>query len=386
MSLVIGAVIEDRVVLMGDTAITQHPWHHEPRGERSASWTDGVLKVYRLNDTTAFGFANIIEDVSQVFGELKKCIDARSLAVCAEQLQSRGKKFDLLIGEVGYPRIRIVSDGYTIESREAFVGNERAYCSFKERCDAWKESSTVQRQADALEASGPCDSFGRYSRMFDSFKSLLDEHLYPDVGGILVPLCAKNGVFEYMIHTVSYAPAQAIPSGQWTPLQLVGTPEEGCYTAELCCGVRNRNLVGVYVNQGRFGVIFPPHHDRISLAERISASDPAEWALATAKVLGEALTNCWLQDHHCMLAAERALQEERELDAIFLYELKDWKRVFSDRLELRDRYVSGYAAALYNARRPIDALTVLVEYISPSFSIGASKMLDKIYAALPRCL
>lgn len=361
MTLITGRVEGEKIYILGDTQLTFH------NQKKANPFVEGCLKQYLISDHLALGFAGVREHFEQVLPEFLNCQSGQEIVERALDAQSEGSNFDLLVGEVGYDKIRFVRDGVLSEREAGYIGDSEAFNAFQ---TAYHDFSEAHLQAEMgrvqfqiLKLPEPVTEGDIYSRLFSSLKKVIWDTNISGVGGLVVPLCTDDGRFQYLNYAdVTSDPLNIENFGDEPKSIEFGTAAGGGYSVEFSddtpYGGQGRN-VGLYFLQGGFGVVFPPNEQGLRNAELVRAKNPAFWVLNTGKKLGHAVASGYLTEDHCGIAGEELLQAERYQDALFCYELRKDSKTLKDRPVVYDRYLSGYATAMFNCGRAFEAVDIL---------------------------
>jgi hypothetical protein len=195
----------------------------------------------------------------------------------------------------------------------------------------------------------------------------------------------RNAVTMYQYDCI-YLNGYNITEFKDTPKAITfGTAEKGGYSVEFSddtpYGGQGRNI-GYYFLQGGFGVIFQARQSNLKVPQIIRAENPAYWVLETKKLLGHGLGSGYLSADHCGMAGEALLREGKAEDALFCYELRKDDRSLTDNPALQDRYISGYATAMFNCgdiNQRISAIRILEQFIEThSIASSCKNVLEKI--------
>src|SRR5579863_335907 len=258
MTLIVGRVVNGQVYMLGDTALTYYGF------ENANPTLEGCLKQYIVSDAIAIGFAGNQPHFEEDAGRLLACDTADEIVAIAMESQRAQKDYQLMVGEIGYPNLRIIKDGQVVEAPAGFVGDPAAFEVFqtvfhaREQCADSKEMNKATLQFLRLPEPLQGDL---YSHIFNSLRNVITDPLMKSVGGIVVPLCSDGGRFRY----VNYADVTSdrLNPEDFGPEPKViefGTDVGGGYAIDFEDDVpRNGNglNVGVYFLQGGFGVVFP---------------------------------------------------------------------------------------------------------------------------------
>ncbi len=385
MSLIVGRVFGGQIYLLSETELTA-----SVSKRKSHPVFAGWLKLYRLNDTLALAFAGNTEDFARVFPKLAAAHSASEIAAIAARAQRIGSDFDILIAQVGYPKLIKVRNGTVAESESAYIGDHSAFNEFQRRFHGDQRgpdlpTATATFGMTRIPEPVPAHA-DMYGKMFDAFASIVNDPKIKGVGGIIVPLCTHHGRFSYMEYTRVFTASLNLEfvSDDWEVIPF-GTAQDGGYAVELCQGGPSKpDELGFYVLQGRFGIIFPRRSDGIRCAEIIRNVDPADWGVRAYRELSCSFASCFLTPLASMHAGEQALTEERDHDAVVLFELRDWRGVFIENAMMHDRYIAGYATALFNSQQPLRALTVLNEWLGRNIAPSCANLLFRLLAEVSR--
>lgn len=124
MTLIIGRVVNEKIYIFGDTALTYNNFR------KANPFSEGCLKQYMVTDKLAIAFADDSQDFEDICQKLFSASNACELINIAINAQKSGKNFELLIGEVGYKNIRTVKEGIVNEAPSGYIGDKVGFESF----------------------------------------------------------------------------------------------------------------------------------------------------------------------------------------------------------------------------------------------------------------
>lgn len=362
MTLIIGRVKDGKVYMLGDTELTFH------NQKKANPFIEGCLKQYLIQDDLAISFAGVKEHFEQTLPRFLDCLNGNDVVKVAVDAQSSGLDFDLMIGEIGYEKIRFVKNGMASEAEAGYIGSHEAFDAFQRIYHETSLESQLQieigrAQIQILQLPEPLTDNEIYSRLFNSLKSVIWDTSIAGVGGMIIPLCTHNGKFQYMHYAdISSDPLNVEDFTDEPKAIEFGTAAEGGYSVEFCNdtphGGRGKNT-GFYFLQGGFGIIFPANVDGFRNAELVKAGNPAFWVLETNQRLGNGIGTGYLSIDHCGIAGEELLKSEKYQDALFCYEIVKDLKALNERPSVYDRYIAGYATAMFNCGKHQEAITML---------------------------
>jgi len=366
MTLIVGRVEKSMIYMLGDTEVTFDDQ------KKSNPIVEGYLKQYLINDNLAIGFANRVGPFEQILPKFLKCSNGNDIIEVALEAYSLSQDFDLIIGEIGYEKLRSLKDGEVTESEAGYIGCHDAFVEFQKKYHEipakdclLAEKGHVQLQM--LKIPEPVANSEVYQRLYNAFRNTILDSNVDGVGGIVIPLCTHNGKFRYMPYADVTSDLLSIKDFVDEPKQIkFETALGGGYSIEFCddtpyggCGKN----VGLYCLQGGFGITFLPTDSSFRKATVVKASNPAFWILETQKRLGNAIGSGYINPDHCGIAGESLLEIGEYQDALFCYEifedLKKLEEILEGRPAVIDRYIAGYATALFNCGKHHEALLIL---------------------------
>lgn len=380
MSLIVGRVIKEQIFLLGETELT------DPNGEQLHPVLNGCLKVLRLSDSVAIGFAGSTHRFAALFPSFVNAPFPSAIVELACAAQTDHADFDLIVAEVGNPNLAIVKHGKVNFSPLGFIGNDDAFNEYQrarntpeELDDPWligrSGVSFIKMPEPVMEGN----EGEEFPAALSAFERVVRERRIKGVGGVTVPLCTHNGRFTFMsyIRSVS-AVLEFSVFNEWVPVPFGSDEQGGCAMEFIGSKSIDEHVCGFFFLQGKFGVIFPESDDGICRAHVVSNVDPAEFTLETKRILGTELVSSFMEDAHLLRAAEKAIRAGRNEDAVSLYELRDWKAVFPLEIGMRERFVDGLATALYNTRNPKGAFCIMEEWLKANDTPRIRKVMADI--------
>lgn len=382
MTLIIGRVKDGKVYMLGDTELTF-------RNQKKANpFVEGCLKQYLINDDLAIGFAGTKEHFEQTLPRLLDCSDSHDVVKIALDVQLSGLNFDLMIGEIGYEKIRFVRNGVVSEAEAGFIGSHEAFDAFqkiyhKNSSETYLQLEVGRAQFQILRLPEPITDDEIYSRLFHAFKGVIWDTNVSGVGGVIIPLCTDKGRFRYINYVDITSDSLNIEDFIDEPKKIeFGTAVGGGYSVEFSDDTpydgQGRNI-GFYFLQGGFGIVFPANKNGLRNAELVKAKNPAFWILETAKRFGDGIASGCLSVDHCGIAGEEFLKLEKYQDALFCYQIVKDLRTLEERPAVCDRYIAGYATAMFNCGKHQEAITMLQAQVNKqSASPGSIAILQKV--------
>lgn len=386
MTLIMGRVKSGKIYIFGDTELTYYS------KDRANPFVEGCLKQYIINENLAIAFSGTREHFESDCDRYLKCNDSNEIIEIALTSQSTGLKYDLLIGEVGYGKIRFVRNCKIYEAEAGYLGDRNAFNAFQKLYHTSSDNpfSPVEQgraMIHFLQVPEPILEDEIFHRLYKCFKQVICDDKIKGVGGVIVPVCTNKGKFQYMTYADVVSDVLKIEEFRDEPKQIkFGTASGGGYSVDFCndapYGGQGRE-VGYYFLQGGFGVVFPRNEKGFRNAEIIKAKNPAYWVLETSKKFEHGITSIYLTEDHCGIAGEELLRKKRFRDALFCYELKKNLKTLINRPKVRDRYIAGYATALFNSGKILVALNTLKSEIrenvnSPRCNEMLKKMLNEV--------
>ncbi len=362
MSLVIARIHNSKVYIFADTALTFNG------GIRSNPFVEGCLKVYRLSPNLAVAFAGVREHFAAVASSMLLSDDADRIAREGLQCQANGLKIDLIVATAEPPRLLFVKEGTLAECSAGYIGDADAFEVFQKYYHSTEVSSpefVVQERPTIsfLRIPEPVESDEIYGRLYHAFKRIIWDERISGVGGVVVPLCTDAGRLRYMCYgDVVSDPLRPEDWGPEAKAIQFGTPQNGGYAVNFLDDISSGGTgseVGYYFLQGGFGVIFPQDSLGVRNARIVRAANPALWALETRRELGHPLITAFLMHEHCMGSGEYLIANKQYEDAKFCYELRIESEDLKRNAALYDRYLAGYAAALFNSGDAAVARTIV---------------------------
>lgn len=272
-----------------------------------------------------------------------------------------------------------------------FIGDSEAFNAFQGYYHNYTQQDGAQNEVgratlQILKIPEPVKENDIYSSMYLALKQVIWDVNIPSVGGVIVPLCTDQGRFQYLVYADVVSDILNIDNFRYEPTPIeFGTAQGGGYSVEFCddspYGGEGKN-VGLYFLQGGFGVVFPTGENGFRTAELIKAKNPAYWVLETTKRLGHGIWTGYLSEDHCGIAGEELLKEGKEQDALFCYELRKDSKALIERPAVYDRYLAGYATAMFNCGMQDEAITILKTHIKTGMTSKRCKdMLGKMQGA-----
>ncbi len=368
--------------MLGDTELTFH------NQKKANPFVEGCLKQYLIKDDLAIGFAGVKEHFEQTLPRFLDCLNGYEVVKIAVDAQSSGLDFDLMIGEIGYEKIRFVRNGVVSEAEAGYIGSHEAFDAFQRiyhetSLDNQLQLELGRAQIQILKLPEPLTDNEIYSRLFNSLKSVIWDTNILGVGGMIIPLCVNNGKFQYMNYAdVSSDPLNAEDFTDEPKTIEFGTVAEGGYSVEFCddtpYGGQGKNI-GFYFLQGGFGVLFPANKNGFRNTELVKAGNPAFWVLETNKRLGNGIGSMYLSVDYCGIAGEELLNSEKYQDALFCYEIVKDLKTLEGRPSVYDRYIAGYATAKFNCGKHQEAIAMLQAQVNKQdISPCSTDILQKI--------
>jgi hypothetical protein len=282
--------------------------------------------------------------------------------------QANGLDYELMIADSTYHNIRFVKQACLTEAVAGYIGDADAFNQYQSYYHSSKGETSQELEMgrasfQILQLPEPVSQEGIYCKMFQSLKHVVWNKNIPSVGGVIIPLCTHNGAFRYMGYADVISDPINIDDFSEEPKAIeFGTAENGGYSVESwddSSNEGNGRETGFYFLQGGFGVCFAIGKGGIRNAKIVKAKNPAYWVLETKKLFGHGIGSGYLSEDHCGEAGEEFLRSEQYEDALFCYELRKDAKTLSHRPAIFDRYMSGYATAIFNCGRQQDAIQLL---------------------------
>lgn len=370
MSLIVARMDSGRAIILGDTKLT---YKHKD----SNPYLDGCLKQYMINSNLAIAFAGIVEHFENVLPSLYSFNNASDLIEYARvQKQQHNYDFDLIASQIGEDSLHVLKGVTVTRSIVAHIGDTDAFGIYQ-KAYMERESGHFQIEDRAnitiSQLPEPLWENEIYSRMTSAFNVVLQSEGVQTVCGMLVSLCSHKGNFQYMhyVNAISdpFKVTKVLNSGK--PIDF-GTAEFGSFSVELCDTSPNGGSpqdIGFYFLQGGFGLVFPNSSSGLRRPLVVQAENPAFWVLNTSKIYGVGVASGYMTPDHCGLAGEVLMNNSNWQDAVYCYELGKNAKDLKSRIEIFDRYKSGYAVAMFNWGKRIEAIEMLDSILSENQSL-----------------
>ena len=291
--------------------------------------------------------------------------------------QLRVKQYDLIIADLKEAELIFIKDGVLEKQDAGFIGDPTAYNIYQKKYHEFEnnpEHGKVTLTALLLPEQSSTYIQDVYKHMYCSLREVCLNNTVRSVGGIIVPLCSNNNKFTYMYYMDSVLNSLDFQSAQSQP-QLItyGSSSDGSCTVEFFGNAKNP---GYYFLQGGFGIVYLKNNFNLFEPKIISAVNPAHWAIETTLLLGEGFKSAFLNVDNCGELGDIFLKKEEYHKAIYCYELKvDDPQLLGDRKKICDRYIAGYATALFNIGEAKKADLLLKKWVG---LIDKHKYIDEI--------
>ena len=381
MSLVVGLVENGLTYLIGDTAITFG-------GQRTNPYVLGCLKQYIVTPDIAIGFAaNSIDDFEKIATQIFSCQNADSITRTVLEAQNNGLDFDLLVAEKDSQFIRKLSGGTIEREHFTYVGDQGAFEELRNRISRPKQitGNPGRGSLSGIRLPEPVIQNSNYARLFDAIREIIENPEFPTVGGVIYPIATDKGRFQAMNYFSATSDILDESKFNGQPFKMdFGTAEGGGFTVDF--GGQDDegdpNAVGLYFLQGKMGLCFLANANGLREAVIVRADNAPLWHRETQRLLGKPLLSGFTGPDACGIAGEDMLAQERYEDSIYCYELGLEAAKFSENPATRDRYVAGYATAIFNTGNFAKAIEIVEREIfnAPS-SKGCKAQLAKFFKA-----
>lgn len=305
------------------------------------------MKQYIVNQNIAVAFAGNKRDFEEDLSQILQCDNSEDIV---KTVLHANKQYDLIIADLKGADLIFIKDGVLEKQDSGFIGDPTAYNIYQKKYHEFEsnpEQGKVILTALLLPEPSSKNTQDIYTRMYFSLREVCLNDTIQNVGGTIVPLCSHNKCFTYMYYMDSVLNSLDLQSIQSQP-QLItyGSSSDGSCTVEF---FGNAKSPGYYFLQGSFGIVYLKNDFDLLEPKIFPAATPAHWALETASLLGEGLKSGFLNVDNCGELGESLLKQEEYHKAIYCYELKvDSPELLGDRKKICDRFIAGYAAALFN--------------------------------------
>lgn len=353
MTLIVARKIEEQIYIVGDTQLTlKYNLKNNP-------FFYGCLKQYIVNNNIAVAFAGNKDDFEEDLSRILKSDNSRDIVNIALHAN---KKYDLIIADLEDEELIFIKDGKLEKQDSGFIGDPTAYNFYQKNYHKFENNSEPGKISLAtflLPEPVSQDTQNTYKLMFQSLKEVCLNNTIQSVGGVIVPLCSHNKCFSYMSYMDSTLNSFDVKELQ-RQLITYGSSSDGSCTVEFFGNVKNP---GYYFLQGGVGLIYSKNNYDLLEPKLVFATTPAHWALETAYLLGEGLKSGFLNVDNCGELGEALLKQEEYRKAIYCYELKvDSPELLGERKIICDRYIAGYAIALFNIGETKKAELLLIKW------------------------
>ncbi|MFC6282175.1 MULTISPECIES: hypothetical protein [Polaromonas] len=348
MTLIVARVIGEKILILGDTALSYQTHLN------SNAFIEGCLKQYRVNDHLAVAFAGDSSSFELLCAEFLSCDYGHQVIEVALQNPTHLANLDLLIAEVGGNEITFIKKGVVTSAAAGFIGDALAYDKFQLAYHGGPDSTSAQENAihaahlQVLRIPEPIDEGDPYIRIFDALKAVVNDPDVPSVGGVIVPLCTDRGEFRYINYMGSSMFHPVTANGGSHAMEF-GTVQAGGYSFDFSDdkgrGGRG-NEIGFYLLQAGFGVIFPADSSGFRRADLLRASTPTHWVLNTMKRFGHGFDSTYINPVECGIVGQSFLKEENFDDALFCFGLGNIVLLEKENPHIMDRYQASHAVAL----------------------------------------
>jgi len=368
MTLIVARKIDEHIFMVGDTHLTLK------YGVKNNPYFNGCLKQYIVNQNIAVAFAGNKMDFEEDLGLILKCDNSEDIV---NTVLHTNKQYDLIIADLKEAELIFIKDGVLEKQDAGFIGDPTAYNIYQKKYHEFEnnpEHGKVTLTALLLPEQSSTYIQDVYKHMYCSLREVCLNNTVRSVGGIIVPLCSNNNKFTYMYYMDSVLNSLDFQSAQSQP-QLItyGSSSDGSCTVEFFGNAKNP---GYYFLQGGFGIVYLKNNFNLFEPKIISAVNPAHWAIETTLLLGEGFKSAFLNVDNCGELGDIFLKKEEYHKAIYCYELKvDDPQLLGDRKKICDRYIAGYATALFNIGEAKKADLLLKKWVG---LIDKHKYIDEI--------
>lgn len=335
----------NHLLILGDTQLTLR---HE---QKNNPFFNGCLKQYIVNQNIAIAFAGNKNDFELDLNNILDCTTVKNICDIALKAKIENKHYDLIIADLKSLELIFIKNGVLEKQDSGFIGDSSAfnyYQGYFHNYDIKLELEGASICILLMPEPNSKTINDMYMRMYSCLREVCLNNKTSSVGGIIVPLCSHNGSFSYMNYVDSVVKLPNLENISSRP-QLItyGTSTDGSYTAEF---FGNGAKVGLYFLQGGFGIVFSKNNYSLLEPKILYAKTPAYWALETNTLVGEGFKSGFLNADNCGQLGETLVSQEKYLEARYCYELKiDFPELLGERKEICDRYIAGYAVALFNS-------------------------------------
>ncbi len=273
MTLVVARIIEDRILLISDSRIT------DPNVLRRSS-LKGALKAVILHRGLCVCFSGNLLIAQDAISKLE--VNPNSYfesETIIDQLFQEHRKGDcgadfLLVTLIPNTSITRIRRGQIERNlNAAWIGDYDAFSSYQQHFHNSLAQNSCNLLQDQLEQIN-LDVHKIFSKMTDAFISVIENNAHPTVDDFIVHISLGLEGFKYLDSLFAFNPnKQTIPAGVRTPLIFSGSAAEGGYSHSIMtpreAGI---GAIGVYFFQGSFGALFyPARFDEVIIYKNIGA-------------------------------------------------------------------------------------------------------------------
>ena len=264
MTLVVGRVLPERTILIGDSKLTNEA--DQRRGHYAAA-----LKPVIVDRNMCVAYAGGAEDAITEIRRLSASerLQADHRGVVNRLLAAhRTAGVDFLVATAPPDSVLTkISGDAAVDAEAAWIGDIRAFAAYQEALD---------RPRGPLEGETETEAWGL--RMFDAVRAVIDDDRFPEVGGFAVRAAGEPEGWEYLADTAAYTGNVefVLRPGVMTDVPMGGTAEGAFRYAASPPEDRGVRAIGIYFQPGNLGFLLFPRASLYAIPVRDVSQDEFE--------------------------------------------------------------------------------------------------------------
>lgn len=261
MSLVLAKKVENKIILLCDTRITNVLSNlPKPPGE-------GISKIRIVNDDVMLGFAGNVDILDSIFASIVTTDgieNLKSFLFCERERCNRS--VDFILCSIAANKIFKLSGDNWEDVEDCWIGSQNAYVTFRGfetgRIDETflKPSHqntgifSVIRQLENVSDEARV----KVSNILTAFINVVEKTSIPDVGDFCIAYVEEFGVYRPLNYFIMRNNNLVLPEPSPEPQILpAGTVEDGSYAFEFMAINPSQKFAGFFLLQGGLGFLFP---------------------------------------------------------------------------------------------------------------------------------
>jgi tetratricopeptide (TPR) repeat protein len=259
MTLVIGKIHGDKLVILSDTQLTYPPDINRSQPEFSQQHPmNGTFKTIIIRKDLAIAFAGDVWEAEKALDQITVDTPLEQVKKILLNVHQNFGRVDFLIASLYPASLYEIKQNNIGEVKQAWLGNRDGFALFQK----YLLEGVPSRNQTSIEMNFSSQSQPpEFSKMSKAFDGVISYSGIADVGGFQVKVLAGNTGLEYAGYLHTYQNPSEVKINLSKPDLFIhsvghGTAAEGSYTINFYYSSPDYRVLAIHFLQGNFGITY----------------------------------------------------------------------------------------------------------------------------------